>query len=141
MLRKFEVEDINRVMKIWLESNLEAHSFVKAEYWYSNEKTVRALMLESEIYVFEKNDILGFVGMEKEYLAGIFVEKKYRDMGIGKLLLDYIKNIREKFTLNVFKENTGAVNFYLREGLNIISEEVDEATNKVAYLMEWKKED
>ena len=35
--------------------------------------------------------IRGFVGMAGDYLAGIFVDRRSRSMGIGKTLLDYVK--------------------------------------------------
>lgn len=138
MIRKIKSNDIDRVMTIWLESNLSSHNFVKQDYWISNAETVRDQLLQAETYVYEQsNQIVGFVGMQEDYLAGIFIDKEVRSLGIGKQLLDYIKGIHASISLNVYKENKGAVNFYLREGLSITSEETDEATNSVEYLMQW----
>lgn len=139
MIRRFQMEDINQVMKIWLDSNIDAHSFIKREYWISNAPDVREQLLHAEIYVYEQESkIVGFVGMLDNYLAGIFVDKNTRSNGIGKQLLEYIKDIRQEFTLKVYKENKGAVNFYGREGLTTILEEMDKATNKIELLMQWK---
>lgn len=139
MIRKFQMEDINQVMKIWLDSNIDAHNFIKQEYWISNAPDVKKQLLHAEIYVYEQESkIVGFVGMQDNYLAGIFVDKDIRSNGIGKQLLEYIKGIRQEFTLRVYKENKGAVNFYEREGLTIIIEEMDEATNNIELLMQWK---
>lgn len=72
--------------------------------------------MQAEIYVYEQESkISGFVGMQDNYLAGIFVDKNIRSNGIGKQLLEYIKDIRQEFTLRVYKENKGAVDFYERE--------------------------
>ena len=39
---------------------------------------------QADIYVYESdNNVQGFVGMIGDYLAGIFVDKKFRSMGIG----------------------------------------------------------
>lgn len=95
--------------------------------------------MHAEIYVYEQESkIVGFVGMQDNYLAGIFVDKDIRSNVIGKQLLEYIKGIRQEFNLRVYKENKGAVNFYEREGLTIIIEEKDEATNNIELLMQWK---
>ena len=133
------MEDINQVMKIWLDSNIDAHSFIKREYWISNAPDVKKQLLHAEIYVYaQESKIVGFVGMLDNYLACIFVDKVVRSNGIGKQLLEYIKGIRQEFTLRVYKENKGAVNFYEREGLTTILEEMDKATNKIELLMQWK---
>lgn len=142
MIRKFQMEDINQVMKIWLDSNIDAHNFIKQEYWISNAPDVKKQLMNAEIYVYEQESkIVGFVGMQDNYLAGIFVDKDIRSNGIGKQILKYIKGIRQEFTLRVYKENKGAVNFYKREGLTTITEEMDEATNNIELLMQWKADD
>lgn len=142
MIRKFQMEDINQVMKIWLDSNIDAHNFIKQEYWISNAPDVKKQLMNAEIYVYEQESkIVGFVGMQDNYLAGIFVDKDIRSNGIGKQILKYIKGIRQEFTLRVYKENKGAVNFYEREGLTTITEEMDEATNNIELLMQWKADD
>lgn len=142
MIRKFQMEDINQVMKIWLDSNIDAHNFIKQEYWISNAPDVKKQLMNAEIYVYEQESkIVGFVGMQDNYLAGIFVDKDIRSNGIGKQILKYIKGIRQEFILRVYKENKGAVNFYEREGLTTITEEMDEATNNIELLMQWKVDD
>lgn len=141
MIREFQINDIDKVMEIWLASNLDAHSFVEADYWISNVAFVREQLLQAEIYVFEEqNKILGFVGVQENYLAGIFIDKAFRSLGIGKQLLDYIKNGHNIISLNVYKENRNAVKFYMREGFTIISEELDDATDCIEYLMQWDAE-
>lgn len=140
MIRKFEMKDTKRVMQIWLEANLEAHDFVPSDYWLSQYQSVQEQLLSADIYVYEQdNEIQGFVGMTDDYLAGIFVDKKYRSMGIGKGLLDYVKKIYPAFSLNVYQKNQRAVDFYLRENLTIVSTGVDEDTAEADYTVVWKK--
>lgn len=140
MIRKFEMKDTKRVMQIWLEANLEAHDFVSGDYWCSQYQTVQEQLSATDIYVYEQdNEIQGFLGMMDNYLAGIFVDKKYRSMGIGKGLLDYVKKIYPAFSLNVYQKNQRAVDFYLRENLTIVSTGVDEDTAEADYTVVWKK--
>ena len=87
----------------------------------------------------ENKEIKGFIGINKGHIEGIFVEEKYRNQGIGKELLSYCKNKYDKLTLEVYKKNTKAINFYEREQFKPIKEDVDEANNEVEILMEWKK--
>lgn len=140
MIRKFEKKDTERIMEIWLEANLEAHDFVPSDYWLSQYQSVQEQLLSADIYVYEQdNEIQGFVGMMDDYLAGIFVDKKYRSMGIGKALLECIKKVYPAFSLNVYQKNQRAVDFYLRENLTIVSTGVDEDTAEADYTMVWKK--
>lgn len=59
--------------------------------------------------------------------------------GIGKELLDYVKEIRSSLYLNVYQKNTRAILFYLRERFEIQSESIDESTNEKEFIMTWSK--
>ena len=50
--------------------------------------------------------------------------------GIGKLLLDYIKDKKVRLQLNVYQKNARAISFYQREGVIIQCEGLDEATGE-----------
>lgn len=140
MIRKFEKKDTERVMQIWLEVNIETHDFVPSKYWLSQYQSVQKQILQADIYVYEQDkEIQGFVGMMDDYLAGIFVDKKCRSMGIGKSLLECVKKNYPAFSLNVYQKNRRAVNFYLREGLSIVSKEIDEDTGETDYTMAWNQ--
>lgn len=139
MIRKCQTEDINQVMRIWLESNIEVHNFIKQEYWLTNVTNVKKQLEFAEVYVYEQEcKVVGFLGMQGNYLAGIFIDKDTRCNGIGKQLLDFIKGSHQEITLKVYKENKAAMKFYEREGFHFISEEMDNVTNNVELLMQWK---
>ena len=36
MIRRFENKDLDQVMSIWLQVNMESHSFIEADYWKNN---------------------------------------------------------------------------------------------------------
>ncbi|MGI6029142.1 MAG: GNAT family N-acetyltransferase [Candidatus Heteroscillospira sp.] len=138
MIRKFKPRDLDRVMQLWLEGNLDAHDFVPGDYWTSNAAAVSELLLQAELYVFELcGEIQGFAGMQDDYLAGIFVDKACRSMGIGKQLLEHIKKNHSVFTLNVYQRNRKAVEFYLREGLLVLGKSLDQDTGETEYTMQW----
>lgn len=140
MIRKFKKKDTERVMQIWLEVNIETHDFVPSKYWLSQYQSVQKQILQADIYVYEQDkEIQGFVGMMDDYLAGIFVDKKCRSMGIGKSLLECVKKNYPAFSLNVYQKNRRAVNFYLREGLSIVSKEIDENMGETDYTMAWNQ--
>lgn len=138
MIRKLKITDLDRVMEIWLDSNIEAHDFITRDYWEKNTMTVREQLLQAEVYIFESyGDILGFVGLQDDYLAGIFVDKNFRSEGVGKELLDFVKTVHNSLTLSVYENNSRAVRFYEREGFVVKSKSLDDATGEVEYTMVW----
>lgn len=140
MIRKLRKTDIDKVADIWLATNLKAHSFIPAQYWKSNFELVKELLLQATAYVYEdKQEIQGFVGLNDEYIEGIFVSNEMRSHGIGKALLNYAKNKRNKLFLNVYQKNVRAIAFYQREGFEIQQSCFDEATKEKEYVMVWLK--
>ena len=129
MIRELRKADINQVADIWLDTNIKAHYFIPAQYWKSNLELVKELLLQATVYVYEDNQkIQGFIGLNGEYIEGIFVSEAMQSQSIGKILLNYVKNTRSKLILNVYQNNTPAISFYQREGFEIQYSGLDEAT-------------
>lgn len=140
MIRKFEKNDINVIMQIWKNENIQAHDFISKEYWESNYNFVKEILPKAEIYVYIiKERIVGFIGLNNTYIEGIFVDQSSHCQGIGTALLNKVKEIRNNFTLNVYKKNKKAINFYKKNDFLIIAENIDKNTNETEYTMAWNK--
>ena len=140
MIRKLQKADINRAADIWLKTNLKAHFFIPEQYWISNYEFVKEMLPQAEVYVYEDDKMIqGFVGLNDEYIEGIFVSDEMQSCGIGKLLLDYIKDKKVRLQLNVYQKNARAISFYQREGFIIQCKGLDEATGEKEYTMLWKQ--
>lgn len=140
MIRKFRQTDIDGIMDIWLNANLAVHSFIPAEYWKGNFESVKEMLPQAEVYVYENGgEIQGFLGLSGNFIEGIFVSEKMWSHGIGKCLLDYVKAKKSELQLNVYRKNKRAIRFYEREGFEIQSEGVDESTDEKDYLMTWRQ--
>ena len=134
--------DLTSVMQIWLDTNIKTHNFISKEYWSANFGTVKNILPQAEIYVYENdtdNTIAAFIGLTENYIEGIFVREDLRSQGIGKQLLDHVKVIKPALSLNVYQQNVGAIRFYKREGFSIRSETIDENTNEKEFCMIWSK--
>ena len=139
MIRKLQKVDINRVADIWLKTNLKAHFFIPEQYWISNYEFVKELLPQAEVYVYEDDKMIqGFIGINDEYIEGIFVSDEMQSRGIGKMLLDYIKDKKDRLQLKVYQKNVRAMSFYQREGFTIQSESMDEFTREKEYVMNWE---
>lgn len=140
MIRKFEKKDINAVMKIWKNENIRAHNFIAKEYWQDNYEYVKDILPKADIYVYILDEkIVGFVGVNKNYIEGIFIDINNQHSGIGTSLLDKIKENKDNLTLSVYKKNENAISFYEKNNFIIASENIDKSTNEIEYTMTWKK--
>jgi putative acetyltransferase len=140
MIRYFRMTDIERIMQLWLDTNIIAHNFIDSRYWRDNFGAVKEMMPKATIYVYEQNgDIQAFIGLMESFVAGVFVASDFQSRGIGKLLLDYSKCKHNELSLCVYKRNNPAVRFYLREGFTISGEQIDENTGEIEISMKWEK--
>lgn len=137
MIREFRETDINSVMDIWLNTNISAHEFISDNYWRNNYDQVKQMMPKATIYIYEEEFIRGFIGLSGNYIAGIFVNENCQSKGIGKALLDYVKEQNKELVLHVYKKNKRAVRFYIREGFFVENEQIDINTNEIELAMKW----
>ncbi len=142
MIRKFREEDTVKVMTIWTKGNFEAHSFIEKDYWLLNFNKVKDEYLKkAETYVYVENDeIKGFISLlDNSFIGALFVRKEYRRQGIGKKLINFVKDKYDKLELNVYEKNISAMLFYASLGFVNKKIQIDEDTNEKEYVMEWKK--
>ncbi len=140
MIRKFRMQDLDACMEIWFGANMQAHRFIEHSYWQNHFEQVRRQLPSADIYVYEENErIYGFIGCIDTYIAGLFVMSCHRGKGIGKQLLNQLKEHKQALSLHVYKENNRAVQFYEREGFSCTNENIDTDTGHAELTMSWQK--
>lgn len=127
--------DINRVMDIWLSTNLEAHPFIDPNYWYQNLSNVQNAIQQAEVYcsVSANDRIQGFIGLQENYIAGLFIAKEYQSQRLGTKLLNVAKGKHQQLILDVYLENQRAIKFYQQNGFQITNR------NNLEAEMTWLK--
>lgn len=142
MIRKAKESDIDEIMDIWLNSNIDAHSFVLKEYWVENFNYVKKSILTAEVYIYTDDytdDLIGFIGLADNYIAGLFVKQAARSKGVGKALLDYVKGIKSELFLDVYDKNRRAISFYKREHFKVKEQNIDIDTKEKECRLVWYK--
>lgn len=140
LIRKFKKNDLDNIMQIWKKVNINAHNFISKEYWENNYEYVKSILPNAEIYVYlDNNKIIGFIGINENYIEGIFVDMNNQDSGVGTALLNKVKREKNNLALNVYKKNTKAINFYKKNNFIITKESIDENTSEIEYTMIWNK--
>lgn len=139
MIRNLNSKDIDTVMDIWIKSTVKAHHFISKEYWQDNYNTVRDVYIPmSETFVYEDEEgIKGFISIiNNEFIGALFVDVDFQDNGIGKSLINYVKDKYKKLTLAVYKENKSAVGFYTNVGFKIVDEQINDDSGYAEYIMQ-----
>ena len=96
------------------------------------------MLPHAEIYVHEDNctkQMDGFIGLNNSYIVGIFVKETMQSKGIGRQLLNHVKEVNSTLKLSVYQKNEKAIKFYLREKFKIQSEKVDDNTGEKEFIM------
>ena len=141
MIRRPDTQDLDAVSSLWLDANLEAHGFIPASYWLGHLEEVRAALAQAEVWAFaDAAGLLGFVGLQGDYIAGIFVRREARSGGVGRQLLDHVKAGRRQLRLQVYRKNSRAAAFYRREGFRLVEKGVDPETGETELLLEWRRD-
>ncbi|EHR0921354.1 GNAT family N-acetyltransferase [Vibrio parahaemolyticus] len=137
MIRKYNSNDLDLVIEIWLEASVKAHNFVSADFWESQVESMCNIYIPaSEVFVYEiESKIVGFYALYENNLAAIFVLPAFQGKGIGKQLLSHAKAQRAILSLSVYKENKASYQFYLSQGFRVVSEQLDGHTGHLEYTM------
>ena len=138
-LKKKNRKTIKVLGNIWLNANLDTHTFIDSFYWIDNYSNVLDSLKDADVYVYKAClQIVAFCGLRDNYIAGLFVKEEYRNKGIGHALIKHLQSEYNHLSLKVFEQNNRAVHFYESLGFIKMESSVDK-TNHTNLLMQWKK--
>lgn len=138
-IRRANIHDFSELTDIWFNASVKAHDFIPETYWENNKIQMQNTYLPmSEVYLVENtNNIYGFIALVENTIAAIFVSPEQQGKGIGKLLINHAKGIRDNLELNVYQQNTNSIRFYKSVGFKVVEETLDEETESKEFLMRW----
>ncbi|MFD2555491.1 N-acetyltransferase [Sphingobacterium tabacisoli] len=140
MIRLAEENDYDRMVDIWLDASIKAHHFIPEGYWKDGASEMKEIYLpqsRSWVYEDETGLVQGFVSLLDNHIAALFVATSQQGNGLGSRLLRFVKTKSRQLTLNVYAENTSAVDFYRHHGFQVDEELIDEATSAKDLKMNW----
>lgn len=144
MIRQYRDSDIERMLEIWLEASCQAHNFIPFSFWKERMEDMRTRYIPSgENYVFVAEgaeEVVAFISLQANYIAALFVDPKQQRKGIGRELLNFVKESHSRLLLSVYAENVDSIRFYLKQNFQIIGESREEHTGQREFLMEYPQE-
>ena len=141
MIRVWQSDDLTPLLHLWLESTCFAHPFIDERYWQESEALVRdAYLPAAQTWVWEDNgELEGFVSvMDGQFIGALFVRPAAIGRGIGKALMDHIKQRFNWLSLEVYQKNDRAVSFYHAQGFRIEDSAWQEETRHPTWIMNWR---
>jgi len=125
-IRRYKKTDYPDILKIYALSKLDELRFENKEFILQPlDKDPKRLseFNESDIYVYQEQKIVGFIGLFGSEIRMLFVHPTARGKGIGKLLLEFLlSKISGEMSLNIVRSNFPAKNLYSAYGFQIIDE-------------------
>ncbi|WP_342323110.1 N-acetyltransferase [Kosakonia sp. BYX6] len=141
MIRAWRSPDLTPLLSLWMESTCFAHPFINDRYWQESEALVRdAYLPVAKTWVWEENGVLeGFISvMDAQFIGALFVRPSAIGRGIGKALINHVKQRFSWLSLEVYQKNERAVNFYHAQGFRIEESAWQEETQHPTWIMNWQ---
>jgi putative acetyltransferase len=127
-------------MKIWKDNNMKFQPFIANSYWADNYVKNRDEFLKCNVCVYtEASHILAFIAWnEKNEIINIQVLPEIQREGIGRLLVQNLKNTNNSLTAKVYEKNEVALLFFRAIGFKIAGEDIDDEVNEKYYNIKWE---
>lgn len=142
MIREFKDSDIEDLLDVWYDSSSLAHPFLETDFMEQEMVNVRDVYIPvTKTWVNLSDGILdGFISMIGNEVGAIFVSPEKHGRGIGKNLMDHVRELHDELEVEVFKDNKIGRAFYDKYGFKIIKEHLHEETGDRLLRMKFKKE-
>lgn len=140
MIRKWDTKDTAPLLALWLDSTIHAHPFIGESYWRDSVAVVRDVYLPAaSIWVWERDgELKGFVSvLDSRFVGALFVAPDAIRQGIGRALLDEVKQHYAWLSLEVYQKNESAVSFYHAQGFRIEDCAWQDDTQHPTWIMRW----
>lgn len=117
-IEKYGDADRAQILKVWENSVLASHSFLRPADIETIKKLVHGINFnEFEVFCLKQNEeVAGFIGINGQKIEMLFLSPEYFGKGLGRKLIDF--SIKELHTdkVDVNEQNIHAVQFYEKLG-------------------------
>ena len=130
MIRLYEDRDLEDILTAWAAASEIAHPFLTKEFLAQERENIPNVYLpNAETWVYEDGGrVVGFVALIGNEVGAIFVHPNQQRKGVGCILMDKARELRDELEVEVFKANQIGRSFYERYGFVHLQEKVHDQT-------------
>ncbi len=118
-----EAEDLPRIVEVWEASVRATHHFLtEADIQYIKSLVEDDLAQIETLLGMRDGDgqVIGFIGVEGDEVAALFIHPDWRGKGVGRRLFSYAVETLGATRVDVNEQNDQAVGFYRRMGFEVV---------------------
>jgi putative acetyltransferase len=143
MIRAFEPDDADDVIRVWIASTIPGQSFLPEEHWRAMEPAIREdLMPIAETWVVEEDgELVAFMSLLDDLIGGLFTHPDHQGKGHGRALIEHARERYDPVFVEVFEANADAKRFYLRRGFVDYQRRVDKESGLPQLIMRLENPD
>ncbi|WP_107758480.1 N-acetyltransferase [Dickeya sp. Secpp 1600] len=144
MIRPYRPQDLDPLVRLWLESTTRAHPFISPRYWRESEELVRGHYIpHSQTWIYEdEQGIGGFISvMDQRFIGALFVHHNLYGQGAGAALMQHIQHRFPMLSLEVYQQNHRACAFYRKQGFITVQENYQHETRSRLLIMHWQDQE
>lgn len=137
MIRKHIEKDLEQILDVWHHSSTLAHPFLGSEFVEKVKSDMRTIYVPgSDTWVYEKDsEIVGFISMIDNEIAGLFVMPSKLGKGIGTQLINFVGANHKTLEVEVFENNKIGRTFYNKHGFHLVKEFMHEESGENVFRM------
>jgi putative acetyltransferase len=132
MIRPYQDRDLDDVLSAWIDASRVAHPFLTEDFLAQERRDLAALYLpNANTWVVEVDDeVVGFISLVGNEVAGLFLKPDYHGQKLGKLMMDKAQELHGDLEVEVFENNPIGRRFYAQYGFIPIEAKVHEQTGE-----------
>jgi len=122
-IRRYIPDDHAAALDVWLRASRVGHPFFTEAELAAQSKMVADIYLpraENWVALDEDERLLGFIGLLKSFIGGLFVDPEVHGRGVGRALIEHAAARKGPLTVEVYEANPIAPAFYRRVGFRQI---------------------
>lgn len=118
MIRAYRPSDCSAVLDVWSAASVVAHPFLPETFVSAERRTIAEVHLAvAQTWVWtEAGRVVGFIAMIDNEIGGLFVHPDHHGRGIGRALVDHVRESHDQLVVEVFRNNRLGRGFYAAYG-------------------------
>jgi putative acetyltransferase len=140
MIRHATNTDFHELAELYHDASLIAHPFIDPEYIARDRRHLseQRLPLEQAFLWERQGNIEGYIALDGTRINGLFIRVEHQRKGIGRTLVEHVKQLHDQLRVKVFQENYQAQRFYFAMGFEVVPEaETPQDGPHAQYCMRW----